>query len=216
MVSDINPGPASSDPAGFVLNVTCVAAGTGIATPRGQVAVEALAIGDNVSLAGGGVAAVVWIGYREVNAVRHPAPCRVWPVRIASGAFGAGRPYRDLWLSPDHAVFFEDVLIPVKCLIYGYAIAQVPVDRITYFHLELPRHEVVLAEGLPVESYLDTGNRSNFSNGGPVRLHPDFSALSWEVLACAPLIVTGPRLDAARTRLAILSANRTLQTADAA
>jgi hypothetical protein len=94
-------------------------------------------------------------------------------------------------------------------LVNGTTIAQVPMDAIRYYHVELPRHDVLLAERLPVESYLDTGNRSNFANGGgPIALHPDFAALSWEVLACAPLTVAGPRLDAARASVAFIAASR--------
>jgi len=49
-------------------------------------------------------------------------------------------------------------------------------DEVTYYHVELDDHDLLLAEGLPVESYLDTGDRSNFENGGgPIALHPDFS-----------------------------------------
>jgi hypothetical protein len=40
----------------------------------------------------------------------------------------------------------------------------------------LPRHAVILAEGLPAESYLDTGNRAAFSNGGDaIAAHPEFA-----------------------------------------
>jgi hypothetical protein len=31
------------------------------------------------------------------------------------------------------------------------------------WHLELAGHEVVMAKGLPTESYLDTGNRAAFA-----------------------------------------------------
>jgi hypothetical protein len=41
--------------------------------------------------------------------------------------------------------------------------------------VELPRHDVLFAEDLPVESYLDIGDRSNFSGSMPVGLFPDFS-----------------------------------------
>ena len=37
---------------------------------------------------------------------------------------------------------------------------------IEYFHVELDRHDVLFAEGLAAESYLDTGNRGLFANGG--------------------------------------------------
>jgi len=36
---------------------------------------------------------------------------------VTAGAFGAGRPHRDLRLSPEHAVFVDGVLIPVHLLV---------------------------------------------------------------------------------------------------
>jgi collagen type I/II/III/V/XI/XXIV/XXVII alpha len=122
-------------------------------------------------------------------------------VRVARHAFGADRPRTDLLLSPDHAVLVEAVLIPIKCLINGRSIAQVSVDAVTYYHVELPEHDVLWADGLPAESYLDSGDRSNFGNGGEVmRLFPDFagSALVWEARGYAPLVVCGPEFEAAR------------------
>jgi len=173
------------------IQVACFAAGTRIAGATCEVAVEDLRTGDRVALAGGGDAEVVWIGHRRVDTARHPAPRAVWPVRIAAGAFGAGSPYRDLWLSPDHAVFIDDILIPVKYLVNGATIAQMPVDNVTYYHIELDRHDVLLAEGLPVESYLDTGDRADFIDGGGlVRLHPGFAVFAREAMGVAPLIVT--------------------------
>jgi hypothetical protein len=74
-----------------------------------------------------------------------------------------------------------------------------PVQRVTYYHLELPAHDVLLAEGLPAESFLDMRDGSNYANrAGPVRLYPDFSARMWEAFGCARLVVTGPELEAAR------------------
>ena len=129
-------------------------------------------------------------------------------MRVLARAFDEGVPHRDLWLSPDHAVYVDDVLIPIKRLINGTSIAQVPMDQVTYYHIELPQHDVLLAEGMPAESYLDTGDRSRFANGGgPIMLHPDFLTRSldvarfWEAYGCAPLIVTGPSLTAVRQRV---------------
>jgi hypothetical protein len=192
----------------YFAQVACFAAGTRIASVLGEVPVESLQAGDRVLLARGGTAEVVWIGYRKVDAARYPVPRSVWPVRVAAGAFGESSfgeklPRRDLMRSPDHAVFVEDALIPVKYLIDDETIALVSVDTVTYYHVELPRHDVLLAEGLPVESYLDTGDRSDFANCfGPIRLHPGFSVAAREAFGLAPLIVTGPILDALRTRLA--------------
>jgi Hint domain len=102
-------------------------------------------------------------------------------------------------LSPDHAVYVGDVLIPVKHLINDRTVRQLPVAQVTYYHLELAAHDVLLAEGLPAESFLDMKDRSNYANGpGPVRLYPDFSARMWEAFGCARLVVIGPKLTAAR------------------
>jgi hypothetical protein len=68
--------------------------------------------------------------------------------------------------------------------------------------VELRQHDVLLAEGLPAESYLDTGDRTNFANGGAVvTLHPTWGD-TWELEGCAPLVVRGALLDAIRRRLA--------------
>ena len=106
-------------------------------------------------------------------------------------------------------MFIDDVLIPVKYLINGDSIAQVPTAAVTWFHVELPEHAVLRAEGLPGESYLETGDRAAFENGGVMaRLHPDFRGARREALGCAPLIVHGPRVDAAREALARLASTR--------
>ena len=106
------------------------AAGTRIATPDGEVAVEALRPGDHVRLASGGGADVRWVGHRRVWCDRHPRPHGVFPVRIRAGAFAPGQPARDLLLSPDHAVFADGVLIPMRCLLNGATISQEPAPRL--------------------------------------------------------------------------------------
>src|SRR6185312_936518 len=172
-------------------------------TPSGPVAVEALGIGQPVRCLNAGTATVVWIGFREVDCSRHPKPASVRPIRIHAGAFGGRMPSRDLFLSPDHAVFADGVLIPVRCLVNGTTVVQMPVGRIRYYHVELPAHDVLFAEALPVESFLDTGIRGNFANGGgAITLHPDFSSIAWAASSCFPLMVTGPEVAAVRARLA--------------
>jgi Hint domain/Matrixin/Peptidase M10 serralysin C terminal len=192
-------GIASDNTGGTFVTIACFASGTGIRTTRGDVAVEALRIGDVAHLADGDAQPIVWIGHRSIDCRRHPTPHKVWPVRISTGAFGPGKPERDLWLSPDHAILLDDVLIPIKHLIDGDAIVQVPVSDVTYYHVELPRHAALLAEGLPAESYLDTGERGSFANGGAaVRLYPDFASRAREANGFAPLVVTGESVEAAR------------------
>jgi hypothetical protein len=87
------------------------------------------------------------------------------PLRIAAHALGANMPQRDLLLSPDHAVWVDGVLLPVRHLANGTTVAGHDVAEVVYYHLELDRHEVLLANGLQCESYLDTGNRAAFAGG---------------------------------------------------
>jgi hypothetical protein len=98
-------------------------------------------------------------------------------------------------------VFADGVLIPVKRLVNGATVAVDPRASVEYFHIELDRHDIVLAEGLPTESYLDTGDRGRFSGGALVALHPDFSTRVWEAEGCAPLKIVGPEVDRVRDTL---------------
>ncbi len=189
----------------MTVTATCFAANTRILTPRGEVTVQRLREGDLVQTVSGRAQPICWIGHRRVDFRRHPNRGRVLPARIAAHAFGPGLPKRDLLLSPDHAVFIEDVLIPIRHLINGTTITQIARNTITYYHIELPRHDVLIADGMPSESYLEAGARDAFANGGGIiQLHPDFTpppdhyAMLWEEHGYAPLVVTGEALERAR------------------
>ena len=104
----------------------------------------------------------------------------MWPIRIERGAFRESVPTRDLFVSPDHAVLVNNVIIPVKLLINGTSIIQVKRQRVKYYYVELPEHAGISVERQPVESCLDDGDRTNFGNSGEsVAPHPDFSACMW-------------------------------------
>jgi hypothetical protein len=208
----INPITPADDAVLDVLgyDLACFAAGTRIRGISFDIAVEEIRPGDRLSTHLDGAAReVIWVGHRHVDCRRHPSPRTVWPVRIAAGAFGRRLPRRDLFLSPEHSVYVDGVLIPIRHLVNGSSISQHPVDAITYWHIELARHDVVLAEGLPCETYLDTGSRGFFANGGRVvPVPPDFAVHAWEALGCAPLVITGMNLERVRQRLARQVASR--------
>lgn len=186
--------------------VTCFAESTRIATPDGARPVEHLRPGDLVLTLGGARTtprAVRWVGRFEVDLRRHPAPHRAAPIRIRAGAFAEGVPVRDVRLSPDHAVLFQGALIHAHRLCNGGNVVQEFPARVTYWHVELEEHAILLAEGLPAESYLDLGNRGQFDGEAGTRpLHPDLAAATWDARACATLVLDGPLLDAARNVLA--------------
>ena len=188
---------------GTDISLACFVAGTRIRGMDGDVAVEDLRVGDAVRVTRGRRRRVIWIGRRTIDGTRHKSAARVWPVLIAAGAFGPARPARDLFLSPDHAVFVSGILIPAGLLVNGTTVTRVPRDRVQYFHVELEQHDVLYAEGLTVESYLDTGGRAAFESGtAALELHPDFGPALREAYGCAPLMVVGELIDRVRMRLA--------------
>jgi hypothetical protein len=102
---------------------------------------SAIALGDLVRTPEGSLAPIKWIRYRTVDARRHSGPHDSLPVRVISDAFAPGKPDRDLYLSPDHAVFVPGPdggqLIPIRYLLNGASEAQTMMRRFPYRHVEL-------------------------------------------------------------------------------
>ena len=188
----------------------CFVAGTLIQTARGNVAIEALAVGDLVVTSVGVERPTRWLGHRTVDCRRHPRPHEVMPIRVAAHAFGEGRPARELRVSPGHAICVDvvgEVLIPAAALVNGTTIVQEPVESVTYWHVELDGgHDVVFAETLPCESYLDMDNRGFFAETGVTALHalPDARAVTHAAF-CRPFHGGGPVVAFVCERLAARS-----------
>lgn len=148
----------------------CLLKGTRIATPTGEVSVEALAIGDLVTTVTGAARPVKWVGRQRFRR----APGRsawvddVKPVLIRAHALGGGLPLRDLFVSPGHGMFLDGAFVPASYLVNGRSItveASVHLETIEYFNVELETHDVILAEGAPVETFLSRhGHREKFDN----------------------------------------------------
>jgi hypothetical protein len=146
----------------------CLLKGTKVATSAGERAVEDLQIGDEVVTLSG-TKAIKWVGYnRYTKDADRPWQAAVMPIRVARSAIADQVPHRDLYLSPEHRVFVNDVLIPVKCLVNGTTIAPAAPDgmaAIEYYHIEFHTHEVVFAEGAPVETFMEeNAEREFFTN----------------------------------------------------
>jgi hypothetical protein len=97
----------------------------------------------------------------------------ILPVCIKAGALGENLPKRDLWISPHHAMYFQDhfealggVLVEAKDLLNGVSIVQAKeVDKVEYFHIELETHDVIVAEGALSETFFDEDDcRNMFHN----------------------------------------------------
>jgi hypothetical protein len=145
--------------------IICFARGSMITTPRGQVAVETLRVGDLVITADNGLQAIRWIGSKVMTGARLQAYPELRPIRIRRGAFGKGLPERDLWVSPQHRILLRsaqaqlrfgesEVLVPAKALLDDRRITRdYGIRQTEYFHIMFDHHEIVFSEGMPTESF---------------------------------------------------------------
>ncbi|WP_421997700.1 Hint domain-containing protein [Reyranella sp.] len=135
----------------------CFLRGTRIRTERGYRKIETLAVGDRVVTRFGGVSAIKAIGRHAIrrDAVDGRWPAEARPVRIRPSALDEGVPARDLYLTPTHALFLDEVLVPVGDLVNGESIVVEDVSdrgRLDYFNIELDGHDVIDAEGAACET----------------------------------------------------------------
>jgi autotransporter-associated beta strand protein len=195
--------PGVADPAGLTFStldgtttvgLLCFLAGTLIATQDGQVPVEHLRAGDMVMTARGAVRPIEWIGTGQVLAARGRRNAAT-PVIVQKGALADNIPCHDLRITKGHALFVDDVLIPVECLINHRNILWDDLaQEVSVYHVELATHDVLLANGAPAESYRDDGNRWLFQNANS----------GWDQPAeppCAPVLTGGAVVDAVWRRL---------------
>ena len=147
--------------------IECFLTGTSILTDKGEITVENLQIGDRVVTAEGKLEPVKWIGYQTVKPNQVKQPLRGYPILIKAGALGNNLPQRDLYVSPDHGMYFEGVLINAGALVNGTSIIKTePQEAFTYYHVELENHALLLAEGASAESYLPQNeDRLAYENG---------------------------------------------------
>jgi Hint domain len=147
----------------------CFLRGTKIQTAEGERKVEDLAIGDMLPTMFGGMTPIQWIGRYPL---KKSDPSKPWvkdamPVRIARSALAPGVPQADLYATGGHALFVDGLLIAVGNLINGTTITRHEAreyDELEFFHIKLERHDVIYAEGAPVETLLDVDERAvNFA-----------------------------------------------------
>jgi len=142
----------------------CFCAGTEILTPAGPRKVESLRAGDTVLNDRGEARQLVWAGLSRFGAGDMLASPNLWPIRIPKDAIGPGLPMADLHVSPQHRIVLEGtevefmlgdrrVLAAAKHLVGSLAETVKPEAEVDYYHLLLEDHEILVANGLPCESF---------------------------------------------------------------
>jgi hypothetical protein len=168
--------------------------GTTIHTASGNRKIEDLAVGDLLPTMFGGQRPIQWIARYPF---RKSDPSKPWvravqPVRVARSALAPDVPHTDLYLTGWHALFIDGVLITVGSLINGTTIKRDPARELAeleFFNIKLESHDVIYAEGAPVETLLEVDEcAANFSE----YLRKYGAPRTYEV-RCAPIAPYGGR-----------------------
>jgi len=142
----------------------CFCAGTGILTPSGFRAIEDLLPGDLVVTAQNESKPILWLGRTEFSMADMQNDPATRPVRIKANAVSSGVPFADTYVSAQHRValtgpmaelLFGDhcVMVRAKHLVGSIAETVMPESPVSYFHMLLDAHDMVVANGLEAESF---------------------------------------------------------------
>ncbi|WP_435258066.1 Hint domain-containing protein [Thioclava sp. FR2] len=148
----------------------CFLTGTAIATPSGECKVEDLKIGDLILTADGSAIPVKWVGHQTFrnNIINLPLAADRAPICIAKGALGSGLPNADLYVTADHGMIIDDLLVNAGALVNGTTIRRAALSEMdatfTFYHVETECHDVILANGAKAESFIDYIDRKTFDN----------------------------------------------------
>ncbi|MEO5621483.1 MAG: Hint domain-containing protein, partial [Cypionkella sp.] len=144
--------------------VSCFTPGVRIATPKGEVAIEDLAVGDLVLTRDHGAQPIRWIGARRIGAAELARDPALRPVRIAAGALGPALPEAEMMVSRQHRMLIsgqraellfgtDEVLVRAAHLLGLRGVDLAEVEEVTYMHILCDQHEVLLANGAWSESF---------------------------------------------------------------
>ena len=148
------------------LHCPCFTPGTLIATDKGQRPIETLRRGDKVVTRDNGLRRIYWVGRRDLALGDLQDAPGLKPILVRAGAFGEGRPTRDMLVSPRHRFLRksqtdpvsglevqEEVLIAARGLIDNVVVRPVQSLGVSYLHILCDRHQVILANGAWTESF---------------------------------------------------------------
>lgn len=144
--------------------VPCFTPGTKIATPRGEVLVERLQVGDRILTRDNGIQTITWVGQKRLDMSELQSAPQLRPIQIAAGALGDDMPERDMLVSPTHRMLItsdqaadhfgqSEILVSANhmLMIDGVTVSDQPF--VTYIHIMCKNHEIILADGAWSESF---------------------------------------------------------------
>jgi hypothetical protein len=173
----------------------CFLKGTTIRTAEGDRKIEDLAVGDLLPTVFGGICPIQWIGHYRLKKSDQAKPWGkgVRPVRVARSALGPDMPHAELYVTKEHALLIDGVLVTAGSLINGTTITLYDAsehNELEFFHIKLACHNVIYAEGTPCETVINLDkSAANFAEylsryGQPLR----------DEVPCAPILsCTGGR-----------------------
>jgi len=133
--------------------VVCFTTGTAIRTPKGDVLIEHLRVGDLVSTLDNGPQPIRWIGATTLDTPTLRANPQLRPGLIKRNVLDNSR---DLLVSPQHGMLLgRDHLARAKHLAgtrSGIRIAHGK-RQVTYVHMLFDAHQIIFAEDAPSESF---------------------------------------------------------------
>lgn len=171
----------------------CFLAGTFIRTQQGMKRIEDIVPGDSVysrtHLNIWQLRKVTWAGKQTTTVAAYkPDDLAGYPVCIRKNAITEGVPFADLYVTAEHCMFFDGCFVPIRLLVNGKTIFY---DRsfttYEYYHIELEKHSIIVANGALSESYLDTGN-SHYFTSKALSNNAASKVKNWDRDAAAPLI----------------------------
>ncbi|MFT9314516.1 MAG: Hint domain-containing protein [Acetobacter orientalis] len=189
------PPPPCPDP--------CFLPGTMLATDQRDKSIEQFKVGDLIKTYDWRTNSsfykpVIWVGKRQAKIDRSlPDDQAGYPVRILANAFSTGLPYKDMLVTAEHCLFFNNSFVPARMLINGRSIFyDKSFSAYEYYHIETQEHSVIVADGTLTESYLNTGNHASFQQEGKIVSLPNQTRpKTWEDDAAAPLIVDRDKVE---------------------
>ncbi|QDH16727.1 Hint domain-containing protein [Swingsia samuiensis] len=134
----------------------CFLSGTEIKTSSGFKKVEDIQVGDFILSPINGIETPKAVTSIQRNRIACLSK-KDMPVCFKQNSIADGVPYKDLYVTNEHCLFFNNKLIPARMLVNGLSIiVDESFSEYDSYHIECEEHCLLIANGAYTESYLDT------------------------------------------------------------